>query len=97
MVEAVESELRRRMAADAPPARDLSFELAVMARIERRHFRRAVAGNAAVAALAALVLFMAAPPLAQAAESLNGNLIATLVAVGLGILAMQWALQREEA
>jgi hypothetical protein len=51
------------LAAEAPAARDLSFEIAVMARIEQRRFVRAVARNIAVAAALAVVLALAAPQL----------------------------------
>jgi peptidoglycan/LPS O-acetylase OafA/YrhL len=53
------------MAADAPATRDLAFQLGVMARIERRQFRRAILANAAMALLAALLLAPIAPLLQQ--------------------------------
>jgi hypothetical protein len=58
-----DTELKALLAMDAPPARDLRFELAVMARIERQAFHRALLRNAGVAALVALVLALVAPSL----------------------------------
>lgn len=50
------------MLADGP-ARDLGFEIAVLARIEQRRFRRALARNVAVAAGVALLLALVVPRL----------------------------------
>lgn len=58
-----DAELKALLLRDAPPARDLRFELAVMAGIERRAFHRALLRNVGVAALAALVLALLAPAL----------------------------------
>jgi len=58
-----DTELKALLAQDAPPARDFSFELAVMARIERHAFHRALLRNAGLAGLAALVLVLLAPSL----------------------------------
>jgi hypothetical protein len=55
--------LKSLLTADAPPARDFAFELAVMARIEKRQFRHSLLRNAGMAVLAALVLALLAPPL----------------------------------
>jgi hypothetical protein len=54
------------LAAEAPAARDLAFEIAVLARIERRRFARNMARNLAVAA-AALLLALIMPQLDWAA------------------------------
>ena len=56
-----DADLKALLAAGAPPARDLRFELAVMARIEARAFHRALWRNAGIAALAAMVLALVAP------------------------------------
>jgi hypothetical protein len=58
-----DTELKALLAVDMPPAHDFRFELAVMARIERRAFHRALWRNAGIAALAALVLALIAPSL----------------------------------
>ena len=55
--------LKSLLTADAPPARDFAFELAVMARIEKRQFQHSLLRNAGMAMLAALVLALLAPPL----------------------------------
>jgi hypothetical protein len=55
--------LKMLLAEAAPPARDLSFELAVMARIEQRRFRRDMALNIALAAATALLLGLIVPQL----------------------------------
>jgi hypothetical protein len=61
----IEEKLKDLMAADAPAARDLAFQLGVMARIERRQFRRAMLANAAMALLVAILLALVAPTLQQ--------------------------------
>lgn len=53
--------LKTLLSEGAPPARDASFELAVMARIEQRRFRRDMALNIALAAATALLLGLAVP------------------------------------
>ena len=58
-----DTELKALLMQNAPPARDLRFELAVMTRIERQAFHRALLRNAGAAALAALVLAVVAPSL----------------------------------
>ena len=58
-----DTELKALLTQNAPPPRDVRFELAVMARIERKAFHRALWRNAGVAALAALVLALVAPSL----------------------------------
>ena len=60
----IEDALKALSAADAPPARDQAFEIAVMARIERHRFRRALARNAALVLAASLVLALVMPVLA---------------------------------
>ncbi len=93
---ALEQQLAALMADAAPPERDVRFELAVMARIERARFRAALVADAGLAALAALVLFALAPVLVPAMEQVSGNLVAALLATVLGILAMQWSLRTAE-
>ena len=58
-----DTELKALLITDAPPARDLRFELAVMARIEAQAFAHALLRNIAVAAASALVLALLAPSL----------------------------------
>ena len=60
----LEDTLKALSAAAAPPARDLAFEIAVMARIERRRFHRALARNAALALAAGVILALVMPGLA---------------------------------
>jgi hypothetical protein len=59
----VETALKKLMAADAPAQDGRRFTLAVMARIERRDFYRALMAQAGAAALAALVLALVVPRL----------------------------------
>jgi hypothetical protein len=95
-MDTVENRLAALMASDAPPARDAAFELAVMAGIERKRFRDELIGNAAIAALAGIVLFALAAPLAGLMQGVSGNMVAA-VTVTLGVLwAMQWSLQKIE-
>lgn len=62
------SERNEQMAAmlmaDAPAARDMAFEIGVLARMERRRFHRAVAVRLALALAASLLLALVMPPLA---------------------------------
>jgi len=96
-MDTVESQLAALMASGAPPARDMRFELAVMARIERHRFHRELAISAAIAAGAGALLFWLAPLLGAVLQGANGDLVATLAVVAGGIFAMQWSLQRMDA
>jgi ferric-dicitrate binding protein FerR (iron transport regulator) len=76
------------VAADAPAARDLAFEMAVLLRIERRRYRRGIAAIFAMGAAAMLVLAVVMPALtpvaAHAATGLgNWALAAALLALSL--------------
>jgi hypothetical protein len=95
-MESLESKLSGFVAAAAPPARDTGFGLAVMARIEQRRFRDELIGNAAIASLAALLLYALAPQLTGMMQSVNGNLVAILAITAGALWAMQWSLQRLE-
>lgn len=81
-----EAKLNALWAADAPPARDARFRLAVLARLEQRRLRNRMAaiGGAGFAALA--VTALAAPSL-NAMTSSQGMTIA--LAMGIGMIA--WA------
>jgi hypothetical protein len=59
----LEDALKAVSAADAPAQRDRLFEIAVMARIERRHFHRVLARNAALALALTAILVLVAPGL----------------------------------
>jgi len=90
----IEEKLKELMAADAPAARDLAFQLGVMARIERRQFRRALLTNVAMALLAALLLALMAPILQQVWPAipmprLNDALLGVML-VAASFLAMQF-------
>jgi hypothetical protein len=61
--------LKHLVMADAPAARDANFEIAVLARIEQRRFWRGLAGQAALAVMAAIVLALVMPVLQPAWES----------------------------
>lgn len=90
----VEEKLKELMAADAPAAHDLVFQLDVMARIERRQFRRALLTNVAMALLAALLLALIAPTLQQVWPAipmprLNEVLLGTML-IAASFVAMQF-------
>jgi hypothetical protein len=83
------------LAADAPAARDLAFEIAVLARIEQRRFRRGVMANVALAVTATILLALVMPDLenawqAQLAGSLSNGVIAALLFAL--VLPLQWAM-----
>lgn len=90
--------LAAMLAADAPAARDLGFEIAVMARIEQRRFRRELARNLVLAAGAALLLALLAPQLDWAAawaaridlSQLTGNTMLMLTLVIAGFAAWHY-------
>lgn len=62
------SERNETMAAmlmsDAPAAHDMAFDIAVLARMERRRFHRAVMARLALALAAGVLLALVMPPLA---------------------------------
>lgn len=59
----VEDALKALSAAEAPPTRDRLFEIAVLARIERRRFHRTQVRNAALALGVGVILALARPSL----------------------------------
>ena len=85
------------LAADAP-ARDLAFEIAVMARIEQRRFVRSLARNSVMAAAAALLLALVMPLLnpgltgwSSALAGLTGNSMVMLALLAAAFAA--WRLR----
>jgi hypothetical protein len=96
MMDAAEKALTALLAADAPPARDAAFALAVMARIEKAQFRDELVRNGAIAALAGLALFAFAPQLAGAMQGLGTSLLPVAVVTFAAIWAMQWSLREIE-
>ena len=62
---ASDADLAALLRADAPPARDPVFELAVMARIERRQVWRELAFYLVLAAAAAVLLALTMPSVEQ--------------------------------
>lgn len=85
----LEDALKTLCAADAPPARDLAFEIAVMARIERRRFHRALARNTALMLAAALVMALAMPalaPLWQAGLTAGSRMVGLPAPLFLGLV-----------
>lgn len=88
----IDDDLRNLVAADAPPARDPAFELAVMARIERRQFHHALLQYAGISLVLALVLAFAAPMLQQIWQresTATGNLLA-----GISLLLVSYLMLR---
>ena len=61
----VEESLKALSGAEAPPARDHLVETAVLARIERRRFHRALERTAALALAGAAILALVMPGLGQ--------------------------------
>ena len=64
--------MAKLLAADAPAARDMACELAVMARIEQRRFAGTVTRSLGLAAVAALGLASLAPFLDSLPAALDG-------------------------
>lgn len=85
--------LKALLNADAPPARDFAFELAVMARIETRQFHRALLCNAGMAAFAALVLALLAPQLETVWQQNFAPIANNIVIVALLLLVTDFALR----
>ena len=64
----IEDVLKAMSAADAPPPRDRAFEIAVMVRLERYRFHRAVMRNAVVTVAVMIVLALVMPQMAPLAD-----------------------------
>ncbi len=56
-------QVARMLAADAPAARDIAFEVAVMMRMEQRRYRRGMILNVALTVLATALLALTMPGL----------------------------------
>jgi hypothetical protein len=69
--------------------RDAAFTLGVMARIERRQFRRAMVANI-VLALAAAALLALAMPVLTAVWQVNFASHASNLAIGVALMAMSY-------
>ncbi len=95
-MDGLEKDLTALLAADAPPARDAAFALAVMARIERRRYRDELVSNAAMACLAALLLFALAAPVTELMQGVSANLATVLAVTILALWAMGWSLREME-
>ncbi len=84
-------QMARLLMADAPAARDLSFEIALLARMEQRRFRRGLAVTALLAVVAAILLALLMPGIEDvwqqrfAGRVGNGTLAAILFAILLPI------------
>lgn len=91
----LDEKLKALMTLDAPAARDPSFQLAVMARIEQHNFHRAILANIAVALAVALVLALAMPVLQPLWQISFASRVSDLtIAVALfvsGYAALQFA------
>lgn len=84
-------DLKRLLMADAPAARDARFEIAVLARIEQRRFRRGLAANMALAAAATLLLALVMPglqPLWTAGLAMSSRMLPHFTNLGIGIALM---------
>jgi hypothetical protein len=85
------------LAADAPAAHDLAFEVAVLARIEARRYRRGVILNIALAAAATALLALVMPPLLAAAQLAFGGISDWILAaalLGLSLPLQGWIVRR---
>jgi hypothetical protein len=88
--------LAMMLAADAPAAHDLRFELAVMARIEQRRFARGMALNLMLALGLAVTLALLMPGFDVAAQLMAGinHWLTPMVAVALTLPFCVWMLRR---
>ena len=89
-------QISRLLAEAAPPARDPAFELAVLARIEQRRFRRALMLNLALALAASLLLALVMPMLGGLAGALSSNLVIAGLLLAGGALLLQSPLLRDD-
>ncbi len=89
-------QIAKLLAADAPAARDHAFQLAVMAKIEQRRFRRGLVLNVALTLAATLLLAVVMPGLEpllqQMSFELNSNLAIT--ALVIASVALPWWVTR---
>jgi hypothetical protein len=90
--------LKNLLMADAPAVRDAAFEIAVLARIEQRRFRRGLAAQVVLAAMAALLLALVMPGLQPVWDN-SVSLLTSLMpgpvpnlAIGLALMAISAAL-----
>jgi len=85
--------------ADAPPAQDMRFSLAVMTRIEQRQFRRNLLRNVLAGGTATLVLVLVAPTLnlvwKDIAAPLSNNMIIAALLLAGGVMTLPWIAQRD--
>jgi hypothetical protein len=90
----LEDNLKSWMHADLPP-RDMSFQLAVMTRIEQRRFRRALAANILVTLAVIMALASVMPVLQQAWQAhiapIMSNLVIGITLMALSALLPYWA------
>jgi len=89
-------QIAKLLAADAPAARDHAFQLAVMAKIEQRRFRRGLVLNVALTLAATLLLAVVMPGLEpllqQMSFELNSNL--AIMALVIASVALPWWVTR---
>lgn len=79
-----EDRLARAFAMDEPPARDVTFRLAVMERVARQQFRESILMLIPPALTAAVLLWALAPVLQPLAESVSAGLWPALPAIVVG-------------
>ncbi len=89
-----EDRLSRAFALDEPPARDVSFTVAVMERVARRQLRDSILMLIPPALVAAILLWAAVPVLQPLAESVSTGLWpalpAIVVAAFLGLVSWRF-------
>jgi hypothetical protein len=88
----------RMLLAEAPAARDLAFEVAVLARMEQRRFCRGLAMQACLAVVTTLLLALLMPGIESLwqqkfAGALDNWMIA-LILLGITLPAQRWIAQR---
>jgi hypothetical protein len=88
-----DAKLKAILNADAPPATDPGFVLAVMTRTEQRRFRRELAMTAGLAAIAALLLALLVPTL-QTVWDRSFAPLANNVVIAVVVLLASFALPR---
>ncbi len=84
------------LAADVPAARDMAFQLAVMAKIEQRRYQRGLIINLALTAALALLLALVMPGLEPVLrETVSGMGSAVLAAMLIiASMALPWWMTR---
>jgi hypothetical protein len=96
-VDTLEKQLTFLMENRAPSIPDPAFTLGVMARIEKRRFRRELMRHFVIALAAGATLFLLSPGLAATLQGIHENALETLLVIGTALFLMHWSLDKMEA